>query len=162
MELLKRIERKIVSLSELQQQLSNRKGVQVVFTNGCFDILHRGHASYLAQARDLGDLLIVGLNSDQSVRRLKGNSRPINDEYSRALLLASLCVVDYVITFEEDTPFNLISKLLPNVLVKGGDYTRDAIVGADIVEAHGGSVVTIPFVEGYSTTSILKRKEFMS
>ena len=151
-----------MSLSELQQQLSNRKGVQVVFTNGCFDILHRGHASYLAQARDLGDLLIVGLNSDQSVRRLKGNSRPINDEYSRALLLASLCVVDYVIAFEEDTPFNLISKLIPNVLVKGGDYTRDNIVGADIVEAHGGSVVTIPFVEGYSTTSILKRKEFMS
>lgn len=152
------IERKIVSLQQLQENLQHRHfGDWVVFTNGCFDILHRGHVTYLAAARDLGGVLVVGLNSDASVRRLKGPARPVNDEHSRALLLAALQCVDYVTVFDEDTPLNLISAVMPDVLVKGGDYTRDAIVGANIVENHGGKVVTIPLVEGFSTTKVLEK-----
>lgn len=127
----------------------------VVFTNGCFDILHYGHITYLAQARQLGDLLVVGLNSDLSVRRLKGESRPINNENTRALMLAALEMVDYIVIFEEDTPYNLITNVKPNILVKGGDYTIDHIVGADFVQQRGGKVMTIPFVQGFSTTSII-------
>ena len=128
---------------------------KVVFTNGCFDILHTGHVTCLAKARQMGDLLVVGLNSDDSVRRLKGPERPINDEQSRALLLAALEAVDYVTIFEEDTPHDLICQVKPDILVKGGDYVLDNIVGADFVRQHGGQVCTIPLVEGFSTTSII-------
>ena len=147
------IEHKIISAA----QWSKPEGRKVVFTNGCFDILHRGHATYLAQARELGDLLVVGLNTDASVQRLKGPSRPVNNQYDRAFLLASLACVDFVILFDEDTPEQLIHTVQPNVLVKGGDYTIDTIVGADFVLQNGGTVTTIPFVDGYSTTLTLKK-----
>jgi rfaE bifunctional protein nucleotidyltransferase chain/domain len=132
-------------------------GRKVVFTNGCFDLLHYGHIHYLAQARSLGDALIVGLNSADSVRRLKGPGRPINDETTRCHLLASLQFVDMVVTFEEDTPLLLIQTLLPDILVKGGDYTIENIVGAQEVLAAGGTVKTLSFVDGYSTTAIENR-----
>lgn len=147
------IDNKIISAA----QWSKPEGRKVVFTNGCFDILHRGHATYLAQARELGDLLVVGLNTDASVQRLKGPSRPINNQYDRAFLLASLACVDFVILFDEDTPEQLIHTVRPDVLVKGGDYTIDTIVGADFVLQNGGIVTTIPFVDGYSTTSTLNK-----
>lgn len=131
--------------------LSNK----IVFTNGCFDILHRGHIEYLSQARDKGNMLVIGLNSDASVKRLKGEGRPVQDEASRALVLASLRFVDAVILFDEDTPLDLIKFVEPDVLVKGGDYTEETIVGAAEVKARGGEVVVIPLVEGYSTSSIL-------
>ncbi len=131
-----------------------KKGDTIVFTNGCFDILHYGHFHYLADARDLGDRLIVGLNSATSVKRLKGNHRPINDELTRQFLLAGLDVIDAVIVFEEDTPFNLIEKIMPDVLVKGGDWQPEQIVGSDIVLKNGGIVKSLPFVTGYSTTNI--------
>ncbi|NJN34471.1 MAG: D-glycero-beta-D-manno-heptose 1-phosphate adenylyltransferase [Saprospiraceae bacterium] len=126
----------------------------IVFTNGCFDILHYGHFHYLADARDLGDRLIVGLNSAASVKRLKGNHRPINDELTRQFLLAGLDVIDAVIVFEEDTPLNLIRKVMPDVLVKGGDWKPEQIVGSDIVLKNGGIVRSLPFITGYSTTNI--------
>jgi D-glycero-beta-D-manno-heptose 1-phosphate adenylyltransferase len=128
---------------------------KIVFTNGCFDILHRGHIEYLSQARDKGEILIIGLNSDASVKRIKGEGRPVQDEMSRALVLASLRIVDAVVLFDEDTPYELIKLVKPNVLVKGADYTENTIIGADIVKANGGEVVTIPIVEGYSTSKIL-------
>lgn len=149
------IRQKIITLNDWQQirqQLSNKR---IVFTNGCFDVLHRGHAEYLAQAKDMGDCLVIGLNSDASVQRLKGLNRPINHENDRAFLLASLQVVDYIIVFEEDTPYNLISQVIPDILVKGGDYQPDQIVGADIVTQNGGTVQTIDFVDGYSSTKII-------
>lgn len=127
-----------------------------VFTNGCFDILHPGHVALLQQARNLGDLLLVGLNADESVRKLKGPKRPIHDFAGRAQVLAALSVVDYIIGFAEETPRKLIECLSPKVLVKGGDYSRETIVGADWVEAHGGEVIVIPLIEGHSTTGILK------
>ncbi|CAN5830113.1 hypothetical protein BH23GEM6_BH23GEM6_25420 [soil metagenome] len=130
---------------------------RVVFTNGCFDLIHRGHVEYLAAARALGDALVVGLNSDSSVRRLKGSGRPVNREEDRALVLASLEAVDAVVLFGDDTPIQLIRALLPAVLVKGGDYTIDSIVGAPEVIAAGGEVVVAPLVPGRSTTSILHR-----
>jgi D-beta-D-heptose 7-phosphate kinase/D-beta-D-heptose 1-phosphate adenosyltransferase len=138
------------------------QGKRVVFTNGCFDILHAGHVRYLAAARALGDVLVVGLNTDASVRRLKGASRPINAEQDRATVLAALNSVDYVCGFgddetEADTPFALIQALQPDVLVKGGDYTPDTIVGADIVQQRGGQVMVIPFVEGKSTSAVVER-----
>lgn len=129
----------------------------IVFTNGCFDILHLGHANYLAQARNLADILVVGLNSDASVKRLKGDNRPINSELQRAFLLASFFFVDYVTVFDEDTPKQLIEIVKPDILVKGGDYKLDDIVGADFVLANGGKVSTIPFVEGFSTTNIINK-----
>lgn len=148
----------------LAQTLSTelrKQGKTLVFTNGCFDILHVGHTTYLEAARKLGDVLIVGVNSDDSVRRLKGKSggveRPVNSQHDRAAVLSALGAVDYTCIFDEDTPFDLISELLPNVLVKGGDYTPETIVGADVVRSHGGRVVVIPFVEGKSTTSIIER-----
>ncbi|MDR0605443.1 MAG: D-glycero-beta-D-manno-heptose 1-phosphate adenylyltransferase [Bacteroidales bacterium] len=130
---------------------------KIVFTNGCFDILHRGHADYLARAASLGDLLVTGLNTDPSIRRLKGNSRPVTDEYSRAFMLASFMFVDAVILFDEDTPLELIRFIQPNVLVKGSDYDKKNIVGADIVETNGGTIVTIDFVPGFSTSSIIHK-----
>jgi D-glycero-beta-D-manno-heptose 1-phosphate adenylyltransferase len=130
------------------------EGQRIVFTNGCFDILHYGHIHYLAQARDLGDRLVVGLNSETSVRRLKGPGRPINDELTRQHLLAALAFVDAVVVFEQDTPYDLIAWLEPDILVKGGDWKPEAIVGADLVMEKGGTVRSLPYVEGYSTTRI--------
>lgn len=132
-------------------------GKTVVFTNGCFDIIHSGHTQYLAKARQMGDCLFLGLNSDASVKRLKGEERPINNQDDRAIVLDALKAVDYVVLFEEDTPFNLIKQILPNLLVKGGDYKAEDIVGYDIVTQHGGDVVTISFVEGKSTTNIINK-----
>ena len=129
----------------------------VSFTNGCFDILHEGHISSLSDAAREADFLIVGLNSDASTRRLKGEDRPINSEHARALVLASLLMVDAVIIFEEDTPLELIKSIMPDVLVKGGDYTIDQIVGAREVIAHGGRVVINPLVPGFSTSAIIEK-----
>lgn len=149
----------ITTSGELTELVEALRGVQqrIVFTNGVFDILHAGHTTYLDAARALGDVLIVGLNSDSSVKRLKGPDRPINTEIDRATVLAALRSVDHVVLFEQDTPLELITMIVPDVLVKGGDYTRQTIVGADIVEQHGGRVVTIPLVEGRSTTNVISR-----
>mgnify|MGYP001188769637 CR=1 FL=1 len=132
-------------------------GKKIVFTNGCFDILHRGHAEYLEQAKSLGDLLVVGVNSDTSVKRLKGKDRPINNEKDRAFMLDKLKPVDVVTIFAEDTPINLISEIFPDVLVKGGDWKEEDIVGSDVVKSHGGKVISLKFVDSYSTTAIIDR-----
>ena len=133
------------------------KGKRIVFTNGCFDVIHVGHIRCLNEARKLGDVLIVGVNSDDSVKRLKGKNRPVNSLNDRMEVLAALSSVDHVISFDEDTPYELISEIMPDVLVKGGDYLREEVVGADIVEKNGGKVVIIPLTEGRSTTSILEK-----
>lgn len=150
---------KISDLDTLKQKLTGwqHAGEKVVFTNGVFDLLHIGHITYLAKAAELGDKLIIGLNADSSVRRIKGESRPVNDQNSRAVLLAALFFVDAIVVFEEDTPHSLISNLLPDILVKGADYAIENIVGAKEVMANGGEVKTIDFVEGYSSTSIIQR-----
>ncbi|PIP53621.1 MAG: D-glycero-beta-D-manno-heptose 1-phosphate adenylyltransferase [Bacteroidetes bacterium CG23_combo_of_CG06-09_8_20_14_all_32_9] len=135
------------------------KNEKIVFTNGCFDILHRGHIEYLAKAAQFGDVLIIGLNSDESVSRLKGKNRPIQDEESRALVLASMLFVDVVVIFREDTPYNLIKIIKPDVLVKGGDYSLENIIGSDLVIAKGGEVKTINFVDGFSSSSIISKVE---
>jgi len=132
-------------------------GDKIVFTNGCFDILHRGHLEYLAEAAALGNRLVIGLNSDESVQRLKGPGRPVNTIYDRAMALAALGFTDAIIVFSEDTPLQLIELLRPDVLVKGGDYTSEEIVGALEMEARGGEVAIISFVDGYSTTTFLDR-----
>ena len=129
---------------------------RVVFTNGCFDILHLGHIQYLAKAKSLGNVLVVGLNSDASVKRLKGEKRPIVTEGERAEMLLALKAVDYVIVFDEDTPYELIKEVCPDLLVKGGDWTEDKIVGSDIVRANGGEVKSLAFLEGHSTTNIIQ------
>lgn len=134
-----------------------RQGKKIVFTNGCFDILHAGHARYLRTAASLGDVLVVGLNGDASVRRLKGEGRPVQREADRAYLLASFSFVSYVVIFREDTPARLIERVAPHVLVKGGDWKGKTIAGADFVRAHGGSVRIIRFLAGRSTTSILRK-----
>ena len=141
----------------LSSYISDNSNKKVVFTNGCFDILHIGHVDYLRKARMLGDCLVIGVNSDASVKRLKGNDRPINCLEDRMEILAALEFVDYVIPFEEDTPYNLIKKVMPDVLVKGGDYNIENIVGADIVKQKGGLVTTIAFVDGKSTTGIINK-----
>ncbi len=133
------------------------KNQKVIFTNGCFDIIHRGHIEYLAKAASLGDQLVIGLNTNASVKRLKGTQRPIQDENTRALVLASFSFVSKVILFDEDTPIELIRLVQPDVLVKGGDYKPENIVGYDIVTARGGEVVTIELVQGHSTTSIINK-----
>lgn len=150
---------KIYDLESLQRIRATKKfaAKKVVFTNGCFDILHRGHAEILCKAADQGDFLIIGLNSDASVKKIKGENRPIQDEATRALLLASLQYVGAVILFDEETPSNLIKALLPDVLVKGKDYTVDQIAGSDVVLASGGQVVTIELTEGFSTTNIVNK-----
>lgn len=148
---------KIHTLETLSKLLAlwRFKQEKVVFTNGCFDILHRGHVEYLIQASERGDQLIVGLNSDASVKKQnKGSGRPIQDQNSRAMILASLHCVDAVVIFDEETPYSLIELIKPNVLVKGGDWDKSKIVGADVVGQIGGVVEVIPFLEGYSTTSI--------
>lgn len=146
---------KVMSTAELVERFGRPRQLQLVFTNGCFDLLHRGHVEYLHRARYLGDRLVVGLNSDSSVRRLKGNDRPLNSQEDRAIVLAALAAVDAVCIFNEHTPLMLIQLLLPDVLVKGGDYTRQTIVGADEVEAAGGRIVVAPLVPGHSTTSLV-------
>jgi len=133
------------------------EGKKVVFTNGVFDLLHIGHITYMAKAAELGDKLVIGLNSDSSVKRIKGEDRPVNDQNSRAALLAALFFVDAIVVFEEDTPINIITTLMPDILVKGADYSIENIVGAKEVIANGGEVKTIDFVEGYSSTSIIKK-----
>jgi D-glycero-beta-D-manno-heptose 1-phosphate adenylyltransferase len=150
------IEAKILSNAQLANTLAQWRaaGDRIVFTNGCFDILHFGHLHYLADARALGERLVIGLNSEASVRRLKGPTRPINDELTRTHLLAALVVVDAVVIFEEDTPLELIKQVQPDILVKGGDWKPEQIVGSDLVLANGGQVLSLPFVEGYSTTNI--------
>jgi len=153
------IEEKIISRDKIEKQsnLWRFLGNRIVFTNGCFDILHRGHIEYLAAAADLGSKLIIGLNSDASVSRLKGSGRPINSFQDRALALAALRFTDAIVEFDEDTPLNLIRMITPDFLVKGGDYSHSEIVGASDVEANGGQIVIISFTEGYSTTSFLKK-----
>lgn len=155
------IDAKILSLRQLTDRLALLRQHQpkpvVVFTNGCFDLVHQGHVDYLSRARDLGDLLIVGLNSDASVRRLKGDSRPVSNETSRARVLASFAFVDYVVVFEDDTPLKLIENIVPDILVKGGDYNRENVVGADFVEQHGGRLELLSLVPGESTTRLVER-----
>lgn len=153
------IQSKIIDINNIESYLAywNLKNQKVVFTNGCFDILHRGHVEYLAQAANHGEVLIIGLNTDSSVKRIKGETRPIQDEYARAILLASLSFVTAVVLFDDDTPYNLIKRIQPDVLIKGSDYSVKDIVGSDIVEAKGGKVITIDFIEGYSTTSIIEK-----
>lgn len=129
----------------------------IVFTNGCFDIIHKGHITYLYEAKKLGDILVVGLNSDSSIKKIKGEKRPILPEDERAYILSALEMVDFVVIFHEDTPYELINIVKPHVLVKGGDWNINNIVGKDIVESYGGKVLNIPFVEGKSTTNIIER-----
>lgn len=147
----------ILSRDELAAYVAQRRaeGCRIVFTNGCFDILHRGHVEYLAAAKRYGDVLIVGLNSDSSVRRLKGPQRPIVPQEDRAIILDALKAVDVVTIFDEDTPLELIRLVQPDVLVKGGDYTEDAVVGADVVRARGGQVVIVPLVANRSTSALV-------
>lgn len=154
------IKKKIFSPESMARQLSAWRlfDKKIIFTNGCFDILHQGHIDYLSKARYLGDFLVVGVNSDNSVKKLnKGSGRPIQDENSRALIIASLHFVDAVMIFNEDTPRELIKLIQPDVLVKGGDWKIEQIAGADVVKAKGGDVRTIPFLEGFSTTGIEKK-----
>lgn len=150
---------KIVDREELilEREELRRDGRSLVFTNGCFDLLHPGHVRYLAEARALGDALVVALNSDRSVRALKGKGRPILNQQERAELVAALEAVDYVTIFDEETPLELIAELLPDVLVKGGDWPLDQIVGREEVEAAGGRVVSLPYLEGSSTSDIIER-----
>ena len=153
------IRNKIFSAEEIQKQILRWKllSKKIVFTNGVFDILHEGHIASLSDTAGYADILIVGLNSDASVKRLKGESRPVNNEHSRALILASLLMVDAVVIFNEDTPLDLILSLMPDVLVKGGDYTIDTIVGAKEVIANGGQVIISPILQGFSTTGIIDK-----
>lgn len=153
------IEEKIMDLAKAQSMIASWKvlGKTVAFTNGCFDILHEGHIFSLSAAAKEADYLVVGLNSDASVKRLKGDARPVNTQHSRALLLASLLMVDAVVIFEEDTPLELITALAPDVLVKGGDYTIEQIVGSKEVMANGGRVVINPIVAGFSTTGLIQQ-----
>ena len=142
---------------ELEEFLSKNQGKKIVFTNGCFDIIHKGHVTYLNEAKKLGDLLVIGLNSEASVKRLKGSERPINNEWDRQFVMGQLKAVDFVEIFHEDTPLNLILKVKPKVLVKGGDWKIDQIVGAKEVIESGGEVFSLQFVDGYSTTSIIHK-----
>jgi len=150
---------KISDLQSLKTSITQwqSEGKKVVFSNGVFDLLHIGHITYMAKAAELGDKLVIGLNSDSSVKRIKGEDRPVNDQNSRAALLAALFFVDGIVVFEEDTPINVITTLMPDILVKGADYSIENIVGAKEVMASGGEVKTIDFVEGYSSTSIIKK-----
>lgn len=147
-----------MTLSDTSKKfLRENKGKKIVFTNGCFDILHVGHVSYLNEAKKQGDLLFVGLNSDSSVKRLKGDKRPINNERERQYLLENLRCVDCVNVFEEDTPYELIKEVMPSVLVKGGDWKVEDIVGSDIVLKNGGEVKSLTFIEGFSTTGTIEK-----
>jgi rfaE bifunctional protein nucleotidyltransferase chain/domain len=161
---MQRTAQKILSQEALAQQVKKwqAQGEKVVFTNGCFDIVHLGHIDYLEKARALGDRLVVGINTDTSVKRLKGESRPVIEEYARLRMIAALAFVDAVCLFDEDTPKSLIEKISPDILTKGSDYTPENIVGADFVIAKGGEVKTIDLVEGFSTSKIIaKIKSFL-
>ena len=153
---LQNINSKIYTLPELveQSKIWRSKGEKIVFTNGCFDLVHRGHVEVLANTADLGDRLIIGLNSDSSIQKLKGENRPIIDENSRAILLASLQFVDAIVLFLEDTPQKLIETIVPDILAKGGDYKVEEIAGHEVVLENGGSVILVPFIDGFSTTNI--------
>lgn len=159
-----KIESKVLSLDQALKKVEEWKSENdtLVFTNGCFDLLHVGHIDYLSKAKDLGSKLVIGLNSSESVSRLKGPTRPINSTESRSLMLAAFEFVDLVIVFDEDTPMNLISNIKPNILVKGGDYTIETIVGSKEVIEYGGKVEVIPFLEGYSTTNIVTKIQSFS
>lgn len=150
---------KIKSRPELAHIIRQQKkeGRKIVFTNGCFDIIHPGHLSYLATAKALGDILVIGVNSDESVKRLKGNNRPILNQNERTLILSYMEMIDYLCIFDEDTPYELIKAIEPDILVKGGDWAVENIVGKDILEAYGGKVISIPYLEGASTTNIVER-----
>ena len=154
-----KLQAKVYTTDTLKSQLTEwrKNDLKIVFTNGCFDLLHLGHVDYLANARDLGHKLIVGLNTDASVSRIKGPSRPVKDQKSRATILAAMQFVDAVIFFDDETPIDLITWVQPDVLVKGGDYTLEGIVGHEIVLAKGGEVKTIPFVEGYSSSKLIAK-----
>ncbi len=150
---------KIVDNESIQPQLARirfRKK-KIVFTNGCFDLLHKGHIDYLAKASDMADFMIVGLNTDKSVQKIKGKERPVQDEQSRALILASLSFIDYVVLFDEETPYKLIKLVQPDILVKGADYKPEDIVGYDILKSTGGEIKTLDFLDGYSTSSIIEK-----
>ncbi len=153
------LEKPFLTLEEAKRLVDfhQQQGRTVVLTNGCFDILHAGHVQYLNKAKALGDVLVVAINSDASVRRIKGNKRPINTQEERAYILKNLKAVDAVLLFEEDTPLAVVEALVPDVLVKGADWSIETIVGRDIVEAHGGIVQTIPLLEGRSTTSLIEK-----
>lgn len=155
----RQIHNKLYDPPALQKAIAEWKasGQKIVFTNGCFDILHPGHIDYLAKAAAFGNKLIIGLNSDSSVRKLKGPHRPIQDEQARAMLLGALAFVDAIVVFKEDTPAELVAQLLPDVLVKGADYSIEQIAGADTVMKNGGSVVLLPYLKGYSTSGIERR-----
>ena len=150
---------KIKKLGQLKKIILDLKkeGKTIVFTNGCFDILHRGHIELLVKARSFGDILVVGINSDSSVKLIKDKSRPINKEMDRATVLSAIKIVDYVTVFTESTPFNIIKTLRPDVLVKGGDWREDKIVGRGLVKGWGGKVVSVPLTKGYSTTNLIKK-----
>lgn len=150
------IKNKIISSEHLEAKIAywRFKDYKIVFTNGCFDLLHLGHIDYLSKSADLGDILVIGLNSDQSVQKIKGPGKPIQNSESRAIILASLQFVGAVVLFDADTPYELIREIQPDVLVKGSDYKPEDIIGADIVLAKGGEIKTIEFLEGYSTTNI--------
>ncbi|QCR24057.1 D-glycero-beta-D-manno-heptose 1-phosphate adenylyltransferase [Pontibacter sp. SGAir0037] len=152
---------KILSLPQLQNLLGSwrSQGEKIVFTNGCFDLLHLGHVDYLEKARQLGDKLVLGLNTDASISRIKGSDRPLQDEMSRARVMASLLFIDAVVLFDEDTPLELIKAVQPDILVKGDDYSVENIVGHEVVMARGGEVKTVPLVKGYSTTNIVRKIE---
>jgi rfaE bifunctional protein nucleotidyltransferase chain/domain len=155
----KQVKEKIYSLADVSAKAKawQAAGDKVVFTNGCFDLLHLGHISYLAEAASLGNKLVVAVNSDASTKRLKGSNRPINDEYSRSVMLACFFFIDAIVIFDEDTPLVVIESIMPDILVKGGDYTIPQIVGAGEVMANGGEVEVLQFVPGYSSTKIIER-----
>lgn len=151
----------VVPLNEIQKKLAplRQSGKKIVFTNGCFDLLHVGHVRYLQEAQKLGDVLVVGVNSDASVKRLKGPTRPVQVENDRAEILAALGCVGFSVLFTEDTPYNLIKEVQPDILVKGGDWKIESIVGADLVQERGGKVMSLQFVEGKSTTSLIEKAQ---
>jgi len=153
---LNKIISNISSLKSLLNKFKN-ENKKIVFTNGCFDIIHSGHIYYLKEAKTFGDILVVALNSDNSIKRIKGKNRPIISEKNRLIIMESLYFVDYVTIFNEDTPYNLIKEITPNILVKGGDWEINKIVGKDIVEKNGGKVINIPYQKGISTTEIINR-----
>jgi len=154
------IKSKIYSRNDIQKQIDiwRSENKNIVFTNGCFDILHLGHIEYLAKSKDLGDILILGINSDESPYfKTKGDNRPINDQESRAMISSSLLFVDAIVLFDEETPLNLIELIKPDILVKGGDYKKEEIVGYDVVKSNGGEIIIIELTEGYSTTKIIEK-----
>ncbi len=155
---------KLKTWDEISNIIHKQKqdGKKIVFTNGCFDILHAGHIKYLQEAKELGDILIIGLNSDSSIKRLKGKERPINSQADRAVVLGGLSAVDYIVIFKEDTPFNLIKHIKPDILVKGGDWKVEEIVGSDIVLSYNGQVKSLSFIEQTSTSLIIKKIKELS